>query len=182
VRTDLISPLLFGLLDCAVASLDPVPARAIVNPGEVAWDECCEGQVWTRLVSIVPSGVPFPATDTAQQCGVLMWAATVGLGVLRCAAVQDDQGNPPSASAISATGLQQAMDAQALMDALSCCWPPLAQRRAKIATWTPLGPAGGCVGGEWTVQVMVDNCRCPVVEPVPVQTEEEPDAPTQEEG
>lgn len=159
---DLIYPLLTKALDCAVAALDPPPERVAVYPGnEVAWDDCCDGQVWSRLVSLAPTG----STTTQQaRCGVVLWLVTLAVGSLRCAAVVDEQGHAPLPTALSADSEQMALDCSALMVALECCLAPQVAS-LRMLGWAPLGPQGGCVGGEWTFTVLMDNCQCEEVNP-----------------
>jgi hypothetical protein len=90
--TDLIGPLLEAALDCADLAIEPRAGRAALYPGaEVAWDDCCDGQVYARLISMTPSGSPATGARVVSPCGVLIWAVTIGVGVIRCAAVVDDQ-------------------------------------------------------------------------------------------
>lgn len=153
MTTDLVGPLLVSMLECAATALSPAPGRSLVASGSmVAWDDCCEGQVWTRLVSLMPG-----VSDSAQSCGPLTWTATIGIGVLRCAAVVDDRGNPPAAEVLTDEALRGTADAFALSEAIQCC---MTATRLKMLNWAPLGPEGGCVGGEWQVSVMVDNPSC----------------------
>ena len=35
-----------------------------------------------------------------------------------------------------------------------------------ILNWTPLGPQGGCHGGEWQFTISVGTCACPEATPV----------------
>ena len=158
---DRIGPLLAATLACADAALDPQVGRASLYPGaEIAYDDCCDGQVWVRLISLTPAGNPTATRTTANPCGVLMWAATIGIGALRCAATLDDQGNAPTPAQLTADTHQMTADAAALSQAIQCCLTPQVNR-ATILRWDPLGPSGGCVGGEWTVTVLTDNCPCP---------------------
>lgn len=156
---DLIEPLLASMLDCASASLDPSPSRVVMAPGGVvAWDDCCDGQVWTRLVSLSPV---YPASGQGQKCGPLLWLATIGIGVLRCAAVLDDQGVAPLPMKLNADTFQMTQDAADLSRSIQCDMASLpGQQRLSMGNWMPLGPEGGCVGGEWTVTLLVNNCGC----------------------
>jgi hypothetical protein len=150
---DLIHPVLLGMLGCAATALHPPPGRALVSPGPVAWDDCCDGQVWVRLVSLAP----IPAAT--QPCGVTMWQANIAVGVLRCASVLDDQGVAPPAARITAEAGMVSQDATNLAHAIQCCMCPLAER-INISNWVSLGPEGGCVGGEWMLTALIPNCRC----------------------
>lgn len=161
MATDLIGPTLQAALTCAAASLTPPVGRVALYPGgQVAYDDCCDGQVWARLISLVPSGSPANAGRQSTPCGVLLWTVTIGVGVLRCAATLDDQGFAPPASVLTADTLQMTQDMADLSEALQCCFAPQLGRLTMLR-WDPLGPQGMCVGGEWTVVALIDNCACP---------------------
>jgi hypothetical protein len=158
---DPFAPLLAQALACADAALEPQVGRAVLSPGgPVAWDDCCDGQVWVRLISLVPSALPANAGRNAAPCGVMQWTATLGVGVLRCVASLDDAGNAPTPAQLSVDTRQMTADVADLSAALQCCLAPHVNRLIMLR-WDPLGPQGGCAGGEWQVQVLVDNCRCP---------------------
>jgi hypothetical protein len=165
LRTADTATVLQILLSCATAALDPAPARAFVAPGQmVAFDDCCDGQVWTRLVALEPQQASkLGATVGQGPCGQL-WAVTVGVGVLRCAAGMTDQGTPPTAAAMTADAVQMAADLNALADAIYCCLAeqlPAVSRQFRLSRWDPIGPDGGCVGGEWITQMVLQNIGCP---------------------
>lgn len=130
-------------------------------PGaEVAWDDCCSddgdggGQLWVRVVNINPS-LPFPRTDNEQKCGVTFVAATLGVGTVRCAHTLDDQGNPP-------TGDQMTGDTNRLMDDMEDIFSGIVDNyewHHKVGAYQPVGPDGGCAGGEWLVTVRVKPCQ-----------------------
>jgi hypothetical protein len=159
--TDVVGPVLSELLVCAAAAL-PEHARAALYPGsEVAWDDCCDGQVWVRLVSLVPTGSPVQPTGLLP-CGVVLWLATVGVGAVRCAHVVNDQGDAPSVAELTADTLGVTADAAALSQAIQCCMTAVpGVERLSPLRWDPLGPSGGCVGGEWLVSMQLPNCACP---------------------
>jgi hypothetical protein len=155
------------LLDCAVTELDAnadshqvagAPAYRFVAPGgQIAFDNCCDcdheeddgcgGQLYVRVIKAHPvSPIPtkilreIPCPDTI--------GVHLAIGVIRCAASLDDDGNPPSAETLNAESAQMVCDMAALLRALECC--DTDDERTTIDTWTPLGPAGGCAGGEWS--------------------------------
>jgi len=157
---DLIGPLLTGLLDCAAAALNPPVGRVLVAPGQlVAYDDCCAGMVWTRLISL-DSGVASSKMGATNfdPCG-LRWNASVGVGALRCSATMDDRGAVAAPAAMTAEALQVTADEAALCQAVYCC-NLLPLNRTQIQRWDPLGPDGGCVGGEWTLVLQVNNYGC----------------------
>jgi hypothetical protein len=158
---DVLGPLLTQLLGCVAAALDPTVGRALVAPGGlVAWDDCCAGMVWTRLMAInaEPTTAAKLGASNFDPCGV-RWTASIGVGALRCSAAVDEQGGIASAAALTTEAVQVTADAAALCQAVYCCnLLPLA--RQQVLRWDPLGPDGGCVGGEWTVNLQVNNYGC----------------------
>lgn len=160
VALDLVGPTLTAILVEIGAALDPPVGRLALYPGlEVAWDDCVCGQAWVRLVNLLPSGTA-PRTASGQPCGVLMWTATLGVGALRCAATVDDNGDAPAPIDLISDTLQMTADVAALKQALECDVKPYVEQLTFLR-WDPLGPQGGCVGGEWQVQVKIGNCGCP---------------------
>lgn len=155
---DRAGQLLTVALACVADVLDPPVGRAVLAPGSaVAWDDCCDGQVWVRLISLVPKPDP---TGLSTPCGPSIWVATLGIGVVRCVATVDDQGYAPPASALITDTLQMTADMTALSEAIQCCLAPQTGKTSMLR-WEPSGPEGGCAGGEWTITVLIDNCGCP---------------------
>lgn len=136
-------------LAVAAGALSPAPARAAVVPGLPVWDECCSGFVWTRLIGLAPG----PGQTRNRPCPGL-WNLTMGVGVLRCARTVDDSGRVPSAAEITADAMAVHTDLEDIHSALKCWMPAL-----NLDGWAPLGPDGGCAGGEWTCVGTVDLCR-----------------------
>ena len=158
---DGLPALLDGVLTAADDALDPAAGRVLVAPGaEVAWDACCEGsgQLWVRVVSVTDAGAVQPVRVLADgtRCALPGWVVTVGVGVLRCSPVVDDRGRAPSADALTENASQLLADMDALAGVIVCAglqgWSDL--------LWTPLGPEGGCAGGEWTFDVRLPSCPC----------------------
>lgn len=145
------------------AAFDPMPSRTIVQPGaEVAWDACCpDGQLWVRIVRIEPILPTVPRAD-GNFCAQLGWRAFLAAGLIRCVAVVDDRGRAPSAEAVTNDGLKLAADIFPLQQAIAC-----AGYTQGMGIWTPLGPQGGCAGGEQEFTIRLDACGCP--DPAPAE-------------
>lgn len=136
--------------------LSPRPGRTVLlAPGEMAaWDDCCDGQVWARLVNITPLPSNTPARRPGlHPCAVPELMATFELGVVRCAHSLNDRGEAPSAVQVTEDGEQSIDDMSNLFGAMRCMdWI-----RSSIV-WTPQGPDGGCHGGYWQGTMLVSNC------------------------
>lgn len=129
------------------ALVDAPPGRMVLMPGsQIVWDDCCNGQLWVRVVGVEP----------IRDAGCLYaFRATIGVGVVRCAAVLDDQGRPPSAADVTADAVRQNLDLQIIGDTLACHDDVDALTR-----WAPAGPQGGCTAGEWQATVLYGVCDC----------------------
>lgn len=166
--TDPLADLTGRLLDAAVDVLTGAgraPCRAVRHPGPRPPADVCEhtsagdGQAWVGLVSIYPTSgydrAPWPAqTSTAvQQCSADL-AVTLSIGTLRCAATIDNANRPPTPARVRADADGQTADAALLYRAM--CVTLSAADEIDLwlpGRWTPIGPQGGCVGGEWQVTI-----------------------------
>lgn len=150
----MIEIMLDGLLGIASAAL-PFHT-AVLSPGSlVSWDFCqCGGgegkQLWVRLVSITP----FQTATITYPCGG-GWNVLAGIGALRCVAVLDDNGDPPSPDEQAADTRLMVADMEALSEAIHNMSSVYGVEKISPMSWTPLGPDGGCAGGEWQVQIKV---------------------------
>jgi hypothetical protein len=160
VVQELIGPVLTDYVNLAAAALLPRPGRIIhIAPGRsVPWDECCEGQLWGRLVSITPM-VGRQGAGTSMPCGVLAWDVQLAVGIIRC--VHTIQGDGPTAITptpreMTADG-QQALNDLVALEQVILCHP----KTVSMVNWLPLGNLGGCGGGEWTFNTRVPTCGCP---------------------
>jgi hypothetical protein len=144
----------------ALLSLDPVPAKLIVQPGlEVAWDSCKDpdcGMGWVRIVEITPLVAPRQRVlANGARCGVTGWDVKLGVGVIRCIATLDAKGRPPSATRISDDGGQFARDMAVLIQVLTCD-----DNTKAFVNALPLGPEGGCAGSEVIISVEIACVDC----------------------
>lgn len=160
------------LLDNVDLALDRVNApacRSFVAPGaDAPWDTCCdcpagEGQAWVAVSRYFPTeSFPDPAAG-AHRCHPREYAVELVAAVLRCATVVDDAGQPPSAAAVTDDARKVGRDRQALLEAILCGYvgDDADPGEFRLGEWTPLGPLGGCVGGQWTLTVRAPYCPCP---------------------
>lgn len=135
------------LLVCAEQAMDPAVGRAVVVPGQMsAWDDCCEGrgQVAVRLVQLSPF--------YDRGCGPLYQVARIGVEHVRCVSTVDENGVAPTVGQVTEDAGRMLEDMLALRSALQCCDTV---EGVVLESWNPVGPSGGCAGGEWIVQVKV---------------------------
>lgn len=176
---DTLSDEMWALLLCANGALIEagVPVgKAFVNPGEtVPDDECCEGQLAVRIVERFPSRT-FPSIDTtASNCNPMFWAVQLGVSVLRCAHVLDDNGVFPTGEEMTADAFAMNRDAALIETAIRCCWVPRGTEKKMIQGWRPKETEGGCMGGEWLVYYAQPSCSCPEEHPLPVPPYDRPE-------
>jgi hypothetical protein len=160
MATDFLGPILARYVEAAIPVLDPPVGRVVyVAPGlEVAWDDCCDGQLHARVIQLVPHTSSSTRPAAGPPCGVEYWIATIALGVIRCAHSLNDDGSAPTDAEVSSDGQQMLADMAELQQVVLCS-PDTWQ----VLQWLPAGPLGGCHGGEWTFQVKVPTCGCDVV-------------------
>jgi len=155
---------LFGqlvlLADCLceqiVASGAPETCFCGIVPGDAAVAEyggdCSKkcGVAWIRLASVYPSvsiGQPY---DEPKNCAAGL-GATIEVGIMRCTPVGTGDQPPSPNQLLDATELQM-VDATTMRRAVVCC--PGSDDMI-LGTYTPLGPAGGMLGGAWSLSVWV---------------------------
>lgn len=152
--TTILNTAVFAVSGCGV----PVSKIAIVN-GNLAWDECCEGYLFMRIVrtDVVD---PFPqAAQTPSICAATL-GTLVELGILRCAPMMDDNGNLPSDAVQSAFALEIIIDKSILFHVIRDYNPAWSNYPLAISGWTPMGPEGGCGGGAWQFWINAVLCPC----------------------
>ena len=158
------------LLDCLDARLAlhdvPVCRSFLYSGASVSWDVCgrasdgSEGQAWVAVQSVTPTDA-FPSPAPPHRCPPAEYAAEMIVGLLRCAATVDDQGRPPDPAALTDEFDRVGRDRAILREAILCCLADdLEPGEWQLGSWTPLGPQGGCVGGQQVVTVRAPACRC----------------------
>lgn len=123
-----------------------------VVAGEPAFDitEDDRGYAWVRLVAVSPT-TDFPApTITSRNCASMLMAQ-FEVGVMRCFPGALTGEMPTTTEQWEAVRLQQA-DMAAMYRAIQCCAKKYAE--FTLGAYTPVGPDGGYVGGNWTVYAL----------------------------
>lgn len=146
----------------------PCFCRVAIYPGpDVPWDSCstggscgeCDGQLWATLQPITRVA----GTSDAGNGRCVAYRFTAQIGAVRCASatLTDDDQNPfPPVEDVQNDAIRQAIDADGIRWALTCC--PTRPRRLREAgivleSWAPLA-SGDCVGGAWTISGRFDVC------------------------
>lgn len=165
-------PLMSAIARCLCTNLvDTIggpPGRCCAIPGSaVILDDCCDGTGWVRMdrVDAIPAGtLDIQRTMYSwggAPCGPDLFRLILGVGVMRCAATIDEAGTPPSCERLEFETQRWLSDVDAIYRAALCCVDDNVQvYQVDPLVLAPLGPAGGCVGGELTVAYTVDLCPC----------------------
>lgn len=159
---------LLACLETVLSKYDAEACRTFIAPGgPPSWDVCCDcetgdGQAWVQIASVTPTDdFPIPQSGP-MRCPPSGFAALLNIGILRCAAVLDDQGRAPSSERLTADAAKVQRDRAIVAETLRCCYLDDADPGTYvIGSWTPLGPQGGCVGGQTSLTAAVPACRCP---------------------
>lgn len=144
-----------GLIECD----RPVFLTTLAPGNNVVWDNCCGdgdvgGELWVRVVSIVPMPQP------AQPCDITDLQVRVALGVVRCMHCLDDEGDAPTAEEMIDDTLNMTQDADILLRAIRT-WTGtqfVNMKSLKVEQGLPLGPQGCCGGWEWTLTFRLLMC------------------------
>lgn len=130
---------------CGIYSGSSVPLEHCV----VCDSDTC-GMAWVRPGAAAPYQT-FPATQVDATCAWPILHA-VEVGIARCMPTMNDDGSFPDAVSVSDASLGLVFDQFALHRAIRCCKTDTVDSVA-IQGWTPVGPAGGCHAGFWTILV-----------------------------
>ena len=152
-------PVLTALADCLTSELElaetpEVTHLGVLAGGEVPFDVCADGgaQAWVRLATAFPS-IEFPEVDGSTNSCTGLLAAQVEIGIARCVPVPKVVGRtlalPTLEEQLERSRLLLA-DMNTMRRAVRCC---MSRRDAVLGQYAPFGPAGGVIGGVWTITV-----------------------------
>jgi len=152
---------LVELVDCVCATVDtdtglPLCWCGLYPGGVPAWEYCGEcnsgrcgmGYV-TMTGSYLTAGLGIPLLDA--QCGSYT-SLILKVGVLRCLPTGDEQGAPPPPDDMADVSMILFADMLAMKKAILCCYPG----DTLLRTYEALPASGGCVGGEWTLEIELE--------------------------
>jgi hypothetical protein len=147
-----------AMIDTLTSAGSPLPDRAGVVPGAIAWDDCTCGILATSWsMTYLTESFPQEATTVAGNCTAPEETSEFVIQLIRCAPGASSNGSSPSVTDLTAAALLMATDgnimeraASVLLCALkdnSRIWDYMISRR------TAQGPSGLCVGNELRVLV-----------------------------
>lgn len=139
----------------------PVCECAIVAGTNAVFDNCCAGTAWLLVQEVYPSDA-FPSQNGDRvRCDTHSQAATIELGVVRCAPSVDDRGNPPTLHQKEQSARVIHSDRVRMMKAVRCCFTPeQGCDDIVFGGWVPVSEQGGCIGGSMTVTISLGTYGC----------------------
>jgi hypothetical protein len=147
------------ILGAAVAGLDLPVNRALITTGQIAWDDCCEGQLAVSYTRTSPTET-FPTEQTTLnafsegiECTPPYEIGEITVQITRCAPQALNGQQAPSPEALSKAALQTLVDANQIRRSVSaalCALHADVTNRFDyfVRAQLMLGPEGGCAGSE----------------------------------
>lgn len=144
------------LLDAAVASIAgqglPTPGIVVFIAGSaVPIEDCCDGLLWTRVVTQYPSdGSADPLGVARIDFDLPAWVYAIELGYLGCHNTIEADGSAIDPAEETAYAQRDSDYRAALMKAAGIDMPPLVEPCVlgqRLQAWQPIGPDGACSGG-----------------------------------
>lgn len=139
------------------------PIRVYVATGNIAWDDCCDGQLSVNVTRIYGSS-RFPADSAAEmlQCALPMTAIEMSISMLRCVTAMDEDGNPPTPEVVTAQSRRTLGEARAIWRSVLCfLFENKDTFSAVVRGQNFLGPEGGFAGSELLITIgLNDGCVC----------------------
>lgn len=158
---NLLNTLVIAARDALAATDEGAPNRSCVyNGGQVAADDCCDGQLYGRWErTYLTKNFPTPLIDAMRCTGGTMLGVELAVGILRCAPTLHDDGTPPTCDEIAESAQLLHIDAATIMEAVVCT---LEDNEIEwvFRSQGPLGTEGGCVGSEIQFTVQASACLC----------------------
>lgn len=163
---DLCGEFLDACVEALATTMGGAPGLQFVSPGPPAWD-CCDAIIVYAggpLVAETSPGSPVLAPGHRVQAYGVVNLITMTATALRCVPTLDDDGNPPTAAAMTLAAAVTNAD----------CWAITNYCRSKQRAgllfapkerevfWRPavaVGQQGGCGGWALTVDVQLDGYR-----------------------
>lgn len=133
-----------------------VPAnRYLITTGQIAWDDCCAGQLAVSFTRTSPTE-SFPTeqvTLVGMACDPAYEIGEITVQIVRCAPQPLNGQNAPSTEAISAHAKQTLIDANQIRKSVSAALCALKADFTSgldyfVRSQLMLGPTGGCDGSE----------------------------------
>lgn len=156
---------LLAAASAALTSAGWTVIREGLVAGEAVWDDCgCDGAtVWAAVERKWPVDATqgWPAEGSADPCFAPVpptAGADLVVGLTLCWPTVDDRGRAPSAAVVDAAAEAITLAGEVVWGALACALADLGDDLpARMQSFSPVGPVGGCVSAEVRVLVEVDS-------------------------
>ena len=134
-----------------------VPAnRYLITTGQIAWDDCCAGQLAVSYTRTSPTE-SFPTEQVTMvglgECVPAYEIGEITVQIVRCAPQALNGQNAPSPDAVSAHAKQTLIDANQIRRSVAAALCAIKQDQTSgldyfVRAQLMLGPEGGCDGSE----------------------------------
>ena len=133
--------------------------RYLITTGQIAWDDCCDGQLAVSFTRTSPSK-SFPTEATTIEpygdggpCSPPYEIGEISVQIIRCAPQALNGQDAPSTDALSKAALQTLTDANQVRRSVAAALCSLKEDVTNrfdyfVRDQPMLGPEGGCAGSE----------------------------------
>jgi hypothetical protein len=165
---DICSCIVTGVGVALGSSIGGTVDREIVTFGEIVWDQCDCGQLAVTVKQMYPSNF-FPNDDsnTRSNCGQPLLVIKLGVSVVRCVPVPDENGVAPEPTELRDASYIAMSDAFIVRETVRCIlqgWYDAAPQLIadfNLGAQMVAGPQGGCGGTELDVAfALFIGCEC----------------------
>jgi hypothetical protein len=144
-----------AILTAASNGLTVKANRYLVTTGQIAWDDCCAGQLAVSLTRVAPTE-SFPTeqvTMVGLGCDAAYELAEITVQIVRCAPQALNAQVAPSPDVLTAHAQQTMIDANQIRRSVAAALCTLKSDMTSgldyfVRSQLMLGPEGGCDGSE----------------------------------
>jgi hypothetical protein len=145
-----------AILAAANGAITKAVNRALITTGQIAWDDCCDGQLAVSVTRVAPTEA-FPTEQVTLvlmgSCSPAYELAEISVQIVRCAPQALNGQQAPTVTALSDAAKQTLIDAnqvrRSVTKALCSLKEDIPQRLDYfIRDQLFLGPEGACAGSE----------------------------------
>lgn len=147
------------ILIAAHAALTSDVNRALITTGQIAWDDCCDGQLAVALTRVSPTetfpieAITISPYGDGTECAPPYEIGEISVQIIRCAPQALNGQDAPSPDALTNAALQTMIDANQIRRSVAAALCGLKQDITQrfdyfIRDQLFLGPEGACAGSE----------------------------------
>jgi hypothetical protein len=143
------------ILAAAKAGLSKQAGRYLITTGQIAWDDCCDGQLAVSLARTSPTeAFPTEAVNAiGLDCSPAYEIGEITIQITRCAPQPVNGANAPSPDALTKHARQTMIDANEIKRTVTAALCALREDVSArfdyfVRAQLMLGPEGACDGSE----------------------------------